>query len=289
MQDVVVKVINGKSIPAHVVVLGNEKGGSGKTTVAMHLVVGLLHLGFRVGCIDLDFRQQSLARYIQNRSTWIDQHGIGLLMPEIAVIQPSTHDSKGQALDEEREAFAVKLAELSLSCDFVIIDCPGSDMPLARLAHTFADTLITPINDSLLDLDLLGRLDPHTWKLTQAGVYANLVWDLRQKRRKAHQSGIDWVVTRSRLGALADRNKQKITDTLNSMQEVLGFRLANGFGERIVYRYLFLWGLTVLDLKEAGLAIEMTSSHMSARTEVCALLKMLWLPNVDERLGLLEQ
>ncbi|OIR00339.1 ATPase MipZ [mine drainage metagenome] len=273
-----------KPLPAHVVVTGNEKGGSGKTTVAMHLAVGLLHLGFRVGCIDLDSRQQSLARYIQNREAWIAQHRLPLAMPESAVIAGSTADSRQEAVREEQEAFAQVLAAFSRSCDFVIIDCPGSDAPLARTAHMFADTLITPINDSLLDLDLIARLNPLDWQLQGAGVYSDLVWTLRSKRRAERRPGIDWVVTRSRVGALADRNKQKMTDSLSRIQQVLGFRLAEGFGERIIYRYLFLWGLTVLDLRGAGLDMEMTRSHLAARREVLALIRMLWLPNVDERL-----
>lgn len=269
---------------AHVIVIGNEKGGCGKTTVAMHMAVGLLRMGFDVGCIDLDHRQQSFGRYLANRRDWVARSGIDLPIPEMAVVSPSTADMRSEARVEESAAFDAKLAEFSATCDFVLVDCPGSDVPLARHAHTHADTLITPINDSLLDLDLLGRLDPVTWELKAAGVYAGLVWDLRQERRRAHRSGIDWVVTRSRLSALADRNKQKLAEILPKMQRVLGFRLADGFGERVVYRYLFLWGLTVLDLTHSGIRMEMTKSHEAARAEVKALLDHLWLPRVSERL-----
>ncbi|RAU22389.1 ATPase [Paramagnetospirillum kuznetsovii] len=270
---------------AHVVVIGNEKGGSGKTTVAMHLAVGLLRLGFRVGCVDLDHRQQSLGRYVANRLDWIERSGVDLPMPQMAMIRPSESNLKTESVAEEEGALDAALAELAQGgADFIIIDCPGADAPLARHAHTHADTLITPINDSLLDLDLLGQLDPVTRQLKRAGVYSNLVWELRQERRKLHKSGIDWVVTRSRLSALADRNKQMMADVLPQMQRVLGFRLAEGFGERVIYRYMFLWGLTVLDVAQAGIGMEVTKSHHSAREEVCSLLANLWLPRVSERL-----
>lgn len=269
---------------AHVIVVGNEKGGSGKTTVAMHLACGLLRMGFKVGCIDLDHRQQSLARYIANRTSWVERTRVPLPMPRFAVVLPSQHELKSQALAEDRIAFDAQLIDFSQNCDFLVVDCPGADVPLARYAHTYADTLITPINDSLLDLDLLGQLDPVTWELKRAGVYANLVWELRQERRKTHKSGIDWVVTRSRLSALSDRNKRKMAETLPKIQKVLGFRMSDGFGERVIFRYLFLWGLTVLDLRQSGIDMEQTKSHQSAREEVMALLSNLWLPRVTERL-----
>ncbi|MBC7952931.1 MAG: AAA family ATPase [Rhodospirillaceae bacterium] len=269
---------------AHIIVIGNEKGGSGKTTVAMHLAVGLLRMGFKVGCLDLDYRQQSLGRYCANRKAWVERTRVPLPMPQLTVIMPSSSDLKSQAIVEERASFDAELARMASECDFVVIDCPGSDVPLSRHAHTYADTLITPINDSLLDLDLLGQLDPMTWELKRAGIYSGLVWELRQQRRKTHKSGIDWLVTRSRLSALADRNKQKMAEVLPKMQRVLGFRLAEGFGERVIYRYLFLWGLTVLDLAQSGIDLELTKSHQSARAEVMSLLGNLWLPRVTERL-----
>ena len=269
---------------AHVIVIGNEKGGCGKTTVSMHLAVGLLRLGFKVGCIDLDHRQQSLGRYFANRRAWMDRSGIELPTPVMVVMQPSAAELKAQAVAQERAGLTALLDHLSGQCDFVVVDCPGSDVALVRHAHVHADTLITPINDSLLDLDLLGRLDPVSWELQSAGIYANLVWELRRERRKAHRSGIDWLVTRSRLSALSDRNKQKMAEILPRMSKVLGFRLADGFGERVIYRYLFLWGLTVLDMAQAGIDLGGGKSNQTARDEVVALLRHLWLPKVTERL-----
>lgn len=269
---------------AHVIVIGNEKGGCGKTTVAMHLAVGLLRLGFKVGCIDLDHRQQSLGRYFANRRAWMDRSGIDLPTPVMVVMQPSAAELKAQAVAQEKAGLAALLGHLTGQCDFIVVDCPGSDVALARHAHVHADTLITPINDSLLDLDLLGRLDPVSWELQAAGVYANLVWELRRERRQAHRSGIDWVVTRSRLSALSDRNKQKMAEILPRMSKVLGFRLSDGFGERVIYRYLFLWGLTVLDMAQAGIDLGGGKSNLAARDEVVTLLRNLWLPRVNDRL-----
>ncbi|MGE4280036.1 MAG: division plane positioning ATPase MipZ [Magnetospirillum sp.] len=269
---------------AHIIVVGNEKGGCGKTTVSMHLAVGLLRLGFKVGCIDLDHRQQSLGRYFSNRRAWMERSGIDLPTPTMVVMQPSNAELKAQAAAQEKAGLEGLLGHLARQCDFVVIDCPGSDVALARHAHVHADTLITPINDSLLDLDLLGRLDPVSWQLQAGGVYSNLVWELRKERRAAHRSGIDWLVTRSRLSALSDRNKQKMAEILPRMSKILGFRLADGFGERVIYRYLFLWGLTVLDMEQAGIDLGGGKSNQAARQEVISLLRSLWLPKVNERL-----
>ena len=274
-------------LKAQVIVVGNEKGGSGKTTIAMHLVVSLLRMGFKVGAIDLDLRQQSFARYIANRRAWIDNSGIALTLPMTRDIAFSLLDSRSGAIAEEQGKFVAIIEELSQENDFLVIDCPGSDVPLARYAHTFADTLITPINDSLLDLDLLGRLNPNTWELEQSGVYADLVWDLRKDRIIRHRASLDWIVTRNRLSHLTDRNKVRINNSLDKMARVLGFRTAQGFSERVVYRHLFLWGLTLLDLRENGMEIEMTKSHNAALTEIRAFMENLWLPMVNDRLDML--
>src|SRR5437868_11157748 len=66
---------------AHVVVLGNEKGGSGKSTTALHIAVALLKAGQRVATIDLDCRQQSFTRYLDNRRAWAQRTGLNLELP----------------------------------------------------------------------------------------------------------------------------------------------------------------------------------------------------------------
>ena len=53
---------------AHLIVLGNEKGGSGKSTTAVHIAVALAHDGQRVGMVDLDGRQRPAARDRENSS-----------------------------------------------------------------------------------------------------------------------------------------------------------------------------------------------------------------------------
>src|SRR5258708_15243031 len=40
--------------------------------------------------------------------------------------------------------------------DVIVIDTPGRDDPVARAAILRADTLVTPMNDSFVDLDLIG-------------------------------------------------------------------------------------------------------------------------------------
>ena len=76
-----VQTSQGQSGSAHVVVLGNEKGGSGKSTTALHIAVALMKAGQRVATIDLDCRQQSFTRYITNRSAWARRTGLRLELP----------------------------------------------------------------------------------------------------------------------------------------------------------------------------------------------------------------
>lgn len=268
---------------AHIVVLGNEKGGSGKTTSAMHLIALLLHEGARVGSMDLDGRQRSLTRYVENRKAWAEANRVNLVMPDHVVIARSDADSVSEAQAAEREAFETNFARLALANDFVVIDCPGSDTFLSRLGHAVADTLITPMNDSFVDFDLLGRVDPQSWKIKGPSVYSEMVWESRKRRVMADGGKIDWVVMRNRLSSLAAKNKRRVEGVLESLADRIGFRLAPGFGERVIFREMFPSGLTLLDLREEGVEAQMSMSHVAARAEVRALLDVLQLPKPAAR------
>ncbi len=262
---------------AHVIVMGNEKGGSGKSTTAMHLITALARAGHSVGAIDLDLRQQSLFRYLDNRADYIRRHDIDLPMPRLAQPLPSETDSRTQAEAEDQARFDATLGELSDGCAFVLIDCPGSHTGFARMAHAACDTLITPMNDSLVDFDLLARLDPESGRIKGPSVYAEMVWKARQARAAAGRKPLDWVVLRNRMATLDARNKRRVGLALGELSTRIGFRLVPGFSERVVFRELFLSGLTLMDLAETDPAT-MTMSNIAARQEVRELLRALDLP-----------
>ena len=268
----------------HVIVLGNEKGGTGKSTTAMHLVVALMYLGRHVGVIDLDYRQRSLARYIENRQGWADRVGVALRIPDTRVIPRSKRDSREAAEAEELAAFDKTLAELRAQNEFVIIDSPGSDAYLARLGHAAADTLITPLNDSFVDFDLLALVDPETFEVKSPSHYSEMVWESRKRRALKRGRPIDWIVMRNRLTSLDAKNKRRLADMLDSLAARIGFRTAPGFGERVIYRELFPRGLTLLDLAEVEGDFKMTMSHVAARQELRDLLSTLDLPGIAEKL-----
>src|SRR6202041_2965949 len=71
----------GRSDSAHMVVLGNEKGGSGKSTTALHVAVALMKAGQRVATIDLDCRQRGFTHYINSRRAWARRTGLHLELP----------------------------------------------------------------------------------------------------------------------------------------------------------------------------------------------------------------
>jgi len=264
---------------AHIIVVGNEKGGSGKSTVSMHVSVALARMGLRVGAMDLDLRQISFARYIENRLNWVARSGVELPSPHY---QPLP-DPAGFALPEGPQLhdarMSAALEALSARSDFVVIDCPGSHTRYSQFAHSVADTLITPINDSFVDFDLLARTDPETGAVLAPSIYSEMVWKARQTRAQAGMKPLDWIVLRNRMGTTAMHNKRKVGDALDALSKRIGFRLAPGFSERVVFRELFPKGLTLLDLADAG-SEQMSMSHVAARQELRELMLTLDLPDM---------
>jgi len=256
----------------HVIVLGNEKGGSGKSTTAMHLIVALLRGGGSVGSLDLDARQGTLTRYVENRQASAAE--LPLPLPRHAAIRASQLDSAVAAAAEDRRRFAEAMAGFA-DCQFVVIDTPGSDTGLSRIGHSHADTLVTPLNDSFLDLDLLARLDREGKRILGPSVYAEAVWEQRKRRALADGGSIEWIVMRNRLSSLDARNKRDIGRLLEQLSRRIGFRLAPGFTERVIFRELFPRGLTLLDLDPGGARLALNMSHVAARQEVRALLKAI--------------
>ena len=249
---------------AHVLVIGNEKGGSGKSTTALHIAVALMGDGASVATLDLDARQGTLSRYIENRAAYTRRKAVELSMPLHAAVPASGDEA------DEKARFEAALEPMLGSADFVIIDTPGSDTHLSRLAHTHADTLLTPLNDSFIDLDLLARVDPDTLKIVRPSIYAEAVWKQRQLRAVQGGRPVDWVVMRNRLSSIAARNKRDMATVIDA--------LATGLSERVIYKELFLNGLTLLDLKRGGAGPSLTLSHVAARQEVRDLVAELTLP-----------
>ncbi|MDO5705054.1 MAG: division plane positioning ATPase MipZ [Paracoccus sp. (in: a-proteobacteria)] len=251
---------------AHIIVVGNEKGGSGKSTTSMHVATALARMGHRVGALDLDVRQRSFGRYLENRAHFLTREGLDLPTPHLGV------------LVEGPDPLSPALTELEQDCDFILLDCPGSHTRLSQMAHTLADTLITPMNDSFVDFDLLARMSPEG-KVLGPSIYAEMVWAARQMRAQAGAGPIDWLVLRNRLGTQAMHNKRKVGGALASLSKRIGFRVAPGFSERVIFRELFPRGLTLLDLRDIGTE-QLSMSNIAARQELRDLIAALNLPGV---------
>lgn len=265
---------------AHVIVVGNEKGGAGKSTTAMHVIVSLLRKGNKISVIDLDSRQKSLARYLENRLKYSENNGLNLTVPDVYVLSRSLNGDVDNMMYEDTKNFSELMEELHENSDFILIDCPGSDSNLSRLAHASADTLITPINDSFVDLDLLASVDQETYKVDKLSLYSEMVWDARKHRAATDRGTIDWIVMRNRTSALDAKNKRRVNAALKELQKRISFRYIQGLGERVIYRELFPKGLTLVDLRDTK--EKMTMSHVAARQELRRLMADLDLPEWDD-------
>lgn len=261
--------IKERGTSAHVVVIGNEKGGTGKSTIAMHMATAFANAGGKVGIIDLDPRQRSVSRYVENRNETIRRTGIALPTP---TVYPLT----GDGIED--------LAEIAVAAirqeDLLIIDTPGAATELSRAGHVFADSLITPMNDSFIDLDVLGRVDPETLKVLHPSHYAELVWDTRKERARQGRKPLQWFVLRNRLSNLDARNKRAMETAIAALAARIGFTPVAGLGERVIYRELFLSGLTLLDLRTPGIDIGMSVSHVAARQELRLLFRSIGFADI---------
>ncbi|CAH2601621.1 P-loop NTPase [Rhodovastum atsumiense] len=256
----------------HVIVVGNEKGGCGKSLCALHLVVALLREGYRVGALDLDTRQATLAACLAARTTFAQVHELALPLPERASVASARHDTRAEAEAEEAARFAAAMAALA-GCEIVVVDCPGTDNFLSRLGHAHADTLITPINDSFVDFAVLAELDPITHAVGRPGLYSEMVWEARKRRFARDRGQIDWIVMRNRVaGGRRRHGPQDVGAALEGLSKRIGFRTLRGFGDRGVFRERFVQGLTLLDGEDPALGLWPGMGHVAARAELRALL-----------------
>ncbi len=258
------------------IVLGNEKGGTGKSTTAMHLLVALMKLGKTVGSIDLDGRQGTLSRYLENRKSFAAANGLSLHMPLHRRVEQSEAISRDVADREDRERLQQSFAELA-ECEVVVVDTPGFDTYLSRLGHANADMLITPLNDSFLDVDVLAQIDREKRQVIAPSPYCQMVWGQNNYRVSSGREPIDWLVIRNRLAHIDARNNREMSSLLETLAERIGFRLEPGFGERVIFRELFFKGLTLLDLPDDESEGGNIMSRKHAREEMDHLVKAVGL------------
>ncbi|MCE9523578.1 MAG: division plane positioning ATPase MipZ [Alphaproteobacteria bacterium] len=270
--------------PVPLIVVGNEKGGSGKTTVAIHFVAGLLASGLRVGAIDLDHRQRSFSHFFANRAQWAERQKRDFPLPRLVTIAPSERETKSLAEGEEAARLARVISELSEETDVIVVDCPGADTALGRAAHSTASVIVTPLNDSFVDFDLLAGVDPETYEAKAPSIYAEFVWESRKRHMIEKRKTIDWLVVRNRVSSTETRNQRRVSEALTKLSQRIGFRLAPGLSERVIYRELFPKGLTVLDLIE-GKTKGITMAQVAARQEVRGLIAALRLPQLTRVLA----
>ncbi len=264
-----------------VIVIGNEKGGAGKSTLAIHIVTGLLHAGRKVAIIDLDLRQRSMAKFFANRRAWTAANGHVLPQP----IEPEMGDGAKLAKadpEEQMSVFDAAFAQAAASADVIVIDTPGGDTVVSRAAHGRADQIVTPMNDSFVDFDLLGTVDPVTLDLLKPSIYSESVWEARKHRAvtEGRHAAIDWIVVTNRLAVAEARNRRRLEEKMQKLAKRVGFRVGPGLRDRVIYRELFPFGLTVADLSNDIRPVAVSLAHVAARQEMRNLMQALGLEDV---------
>jgi chromosome partitioning protein len=248
----------------HFIIFANEKGGTGKSTTAVHTAIALAASGHRVGALDLDNSQRTMTRYLENRDATMRRLDKQLPHARFEVLEDHSLDGLSKAV-----------ARLSDDTDVIVVDTPGRDDEVSHAAILMADTLVTPMNDSFVDLDLIGQVHPENYKITKPSFYAELIWNSRTERAKTTGRGVDWVVLRNRLQHVDSHNLRRVGAELDVLARRVGFRVIPGLGERVSYRELFPKGLTLLDLAELG---EVGMGHITARQELREMIAGLGVP-----------
>jgi len=261
-----------------VIVVGNEKGGAGKSTIAVHLATALLYGGAKVALLDLDLRQCTSMRFFENRAAWVA--GNGVTLPQPLQFRLSDDDIALAAGSEQEQVAKFEAAFVAAreAADFILIDTPGGDTAISRMAHGLADLIVTPMNDSFVDFDMLGHVDPVTMELQKPSLYSLTVWEARKARALSGQrQALDWVVLRNRLATTEARNRKRVEDRLTALSKRVGFRMGPGLRDRVIYRELFPFGLTIADLSPQVRPVPVSLQHLAARQELRALMHSLGL------------
>lgn len=262
----------------YIFVVGNEKGGAGKTTCSMHLIVGLLDKGHKIASIDADSRQHSLTSYINNRENYNKKNTDDqVTMPLHFHLKEAVHNSITEKDALERVEFDKAFNAASEYADYIVIDTPGSYTNFSRLAHSYADKVITPINDSFVDIDVMAKVDNDNMNISSPSIYSQMLWEQKMERASRDRGSIEWVVVRNRLSNLDARNKRNVTEALEKLAKRISFKIAPGFSERVIFRELFPIGLTLLDLHKANFNKSFSISHVAARQELRDFMDALGL------------
>lgn len=225
-------------LDAHVIAIANEKGGVGKSTMAFQIAIALANRGQRVVAIDCDPNQRSLERALLNRSASARQLRADFPTPRHCVLRQPT----GAQLFQE-------IQRLDRDADVIVIDTAGADSPILRRAIAVADTLVTPINGSFVDIDMLAQIDPQRGTMRRKGHFAQLVCTIREARERRGMDRLDWVVVKNRVRLAEARQQDMVDATLARLAKRLDFRLLSPLRERVAFRQLALYGLTHADMK----------------------------------------
>jgi chromosome partitioning protein len=267
-----------------VLVFGNEKGGSGKSTMAIHVAVTLLQQGLKVGTLDLDSRQATFTRFFQNRTQRMEEDNLQLVCPIHIPIAPSKEKNVDDRMADEQKRLNDAIETLKAErCDIILIDSPGSDTTLSRFGHRLANILVTPMNDSFIDLDLIAKIDGQNLTIQKPSIYSDMVWEYRKERALAgNRHPIKWFIVRNRLSHINAQNKKNIEELLKQLERRFAFTFLNGFSERVIYRELFLKGLTLMDLGQVP-GMSLSISNLAAKQEVRALLNAIGLGDIEQQ------
>lgn len=264
----------------YIFVVGNEKGGAGKTTCSMHLITGLLEKGLKVASLDTDCRQHSLTRYLQNREAYNAKNADkSVPMPRHFLLKESVAQNIPEREKEEKYLFEQILQDATNGVDVIVIDTPGSHSFLSCLAHSYADTVVTPINDSFVDMDVMAKIDSEG-QIISPSIYSQMIWTQKMERAKRDGKSIQWVVMRNRLSNLDAVNKRNVSNVLNDLAKRISFQVVPGFSERVIFKELFLQGLTLLDLTKANFGKPFNMSHVAARMELREFMSSLGIDNL---------